>query len=184
MTLAYQEFYTADDYSLWDGEWELIGGMPYAMSPSPSVTHQVISTNIATSLKDSLSSKTNSDTKACKDCLILIETDWQVSNDTVVRPDVMIVCKAVKEKVFVTPNLIVEVVSSSSTKRDELMKFELYQQEGVLYYILVYPDKRIAKAYINKCGCFTKLGDYSSDTIEFDNSGCSLSLNFESVWRQ
>ena len=167
-----------------DGEWELIGGMPYAMSPSPSVTHQLISTNIATSLKNSLSSNKSLDTEACIDCLILIKTDWQVSNDTVVRPNVMVVCKAAKEKIVATPDLIVEVVSNSSTKRDELMEFELFQQEGVLYYILVYPDKRIAKAYINKGGCFTKLGDYSSDAIEFDNSGCSLSLDFKSVWRK
>ena len=142
MTIAYQEFYTADDYSLWEGEWELIGGMPYAMSPSPSVTHQSLCTNLATSLKNSLDTQTN--IKQCGDCIVLMGTDWQISNDTAVRPDVMIVCQALQEKVLVTPSLIIEVVSKSSTKRDEVMKFELYQQEGVLYYILVYPDKRLA----------------------------------------
>lgn len=146
MTLAYQEFYTTDDYSRWEGEWELIEGMPYAMSPSPSVTHQTVSINLATSLKNSLNNKSN--VKQCDDCLVLMETDWQISNDTVVRPDVMAVCQTIGEKVLVTPDLIVEVVSSSSTKRDELMKFELYQKEGVSYYILAYPDKRLAKAYI------------------------------------
>ena len=42
MTLACQEFYTVNDYSLWEGEWELIGGMPYAMSLSSFVTHQTL----------------------------------------------------------------------------------------------------------------------------------------------
>ncbi len=182
MTLAYQEFYTADDYSLWEGEWELIGGMPYAMSPSPSVTHQALSTNLVTSLKNSLDTQPN--IKQCDDCIVLMETDWQISNDTVVRPDVMVVCQAIGEKVLVTPSLIAEVVSNSSTKRDELMKFELYQQEGVLYYVLVYPDKRLAKAYINRDGYFTKFGDYSSEAVEFDNTGCVLSLNFDSIWRK
>lgn len=176
MTLAYQEFYTADDYSRWEGNWELIGGMPYAMSPSPSVTHQTLSFNLATSLKNSLDTK--SKIKQCDDCIVLMETDWQISNDTIVRPDVMVVCQTIGEKVLVTPSLVVEVVSSSSTKRDELMKFELYQQEGVLYYILAYPEKRLAKAYINRDGYFTKFGDYSCETVEFDNYGCSLSAQF------
>jgi hypothetical protein len=37
MALAYQEYYTLDDYQQWDGNWELIAGMPYALPPSPSV---------------------------------------------------------------------------------------------------------------------------------------------------
>ncbi len=44
-----------------------------------------------------------------------METDWQVSNDTVVRPDTMVICQKVDEKVLVTPELIIEVVSSTST---------------------------------------------------------------------
>ncbi len=36
-----------------------IGGMPYAMSPSPSVTHQALSTNLVTSLKNSLDAQSN-----------------------------------------------------------------------------------------------------------------------------
>ena len=181
MTLAYQEYYTVKDYSDWDGEWELIEGMPYAMSPSPSVTHQALSTNIVTSLKNSLDAQSN--TEQCDDCIVLMETDWQISNDTVVRPDAMVICKEVGEKVLVTPDLIVEVVSTSSTKRDEQMKFELYQKEGVLFYILVYPKKQLAKAYINRTGAFSKFGDFSIETIEFESNGCVLSLNFGSVWR-
>lgn len=133
MTLVYQEYYTVDDYSLWKGDWELIEGMPYAMSPSPSVTHQTVSTNLATALKNCLDSTEHF--KKCKECIVLMETDWQVTNDTVVRPDVMVICQKIDEQVLVTPDLIIEVVSSSSTKRDEQMKFELYQREGVPYFI-------------------------------------------------
>jgi len=39
--------YTYEDYSNWEGRWELIQGIPYAMSPSPSYTHQRISQKIA-----------------------------------------------------------------------------------------------------------------------------------------
>ena len=39
--------YTYDDYKLWEGRWELIGGTAYAMSPAPSIAHQAVSNKIA-----------------------------------------------------------------------------------------------------------------------------------------
>ena len=46
--------YTYDDYVLWEGNWELIDGIPYAMSPAPTVTHQEINGNILVALKTAL----------------------------------------------------------------------------------------------------------------------------------
>ena len=34
------EYYTYDDYIKWEGDWELIDGIAYAMAPSPLKTHQ------------------------------------------------------------------------------------------------------------------------------------------------
>lgn len=179
MALAYQEYYTLEDYQHWEGDWELIEGMPYAMTPSPGVTHQIVSVNVVSQIK----SNTNNKKADCAACHVLMETDWQISNDTLVKPDVMLVCRELGEKVMVTPELIVEVVSLSSTKRDEVMKFDLYQREGVLYYILAYPEKRIAKVYHNKVNGFKKLGDYSSGEIEFLIGECRFAFDFGSIWR-
>ncbi len=181
MTLAYQEYYTIEDYSHWEGEWELFEGMPYAMSPSPSVTHQSVATNLTAEIKANIN---NNKTEQCSKCMVLMETDWQVSQDTVVRPDVMLVCKEVDEKVIVTPDLIIEVVSSSSTKRDEVMKFDLYQREGVRYYILAYPDNTLAKVYQNISGCFQKLDDFSKNSLELNINNCTFSIDFSSIWRE
>jgi Uma2 family endonuclease len=179
MVLAYQEYYTIEDYQRWQGDWELIEGMPYAMTPSPSVTHQIVSGNIFAELK--FAARNNS--KYCEHCHILMETDWQISNDTVVRPDIMLVCKAVGESISVTPDLIIEVVSSTSTKRDEEMKFKLYHREGVPYYILVYPEKNLAKTYINRANGFCKMADYTEAVAEFDVGGCRVTIDFGKVWR-
>ena len=116
-------------------------------------------------------------------CCILMETDWYVSNDTVVRPDVMVVCQSVDEKVMVTPEVVVEIVSTSSTKRDEVMKFDLYQREGVLYYVLVYPEKQLAKIYVNKAFGFQKTGDCCAGEFRFDIGTCGFLIDFCSVWR-
>jgi hypothetical protein len=39
--------YTYDDYVHWEGKWELIDGIPYAMSPAPVPKHQVVSNNLS-----------------------------------------------------------------------------------------------------------------------------------------
>ena len=85
MALAYQEYYTFEDYQHWSGDWELLEGMPYAMAPSRTVSHQTVSFNIASEIKAVLNNKRSH----CDKCCILMVTDWQVSNDTVIRPGVM-----------------------------------------------------------------------------------------------
>ncbi|HGG59492.1 MAG TPA: Uma2 family endonuclease [Gammaproteobacteria bacterium] len=180
MVLPYQEYYTYEDYQQWQGDWELIEGMPYAMTPSPSVTHQTVATNLVAEIK----ANANNPDSAYSHCHVLMETDWQISNDTVVRPDVMVICQDIDERVVVTPELIVEVVSSSSTKRDEVMKFDLYQREGVLYYVLAYPEKRLARIYKNLGNSFVKQGDLSTQTFRFAIQECSFVVDFSSIWRK
>jgi hypothetical protein len=46
----YAEHYNQADYRLWDGDWELIRGTPFAMVPPPGVTHQHVSARIARQL--------------------------------------------------------------------------------------------------------------------------------------
>jgi hypothetical protein len=46
--------YTHDDYVQWKGQWELICGVAYAMSTTPSITHQSISQHIASQLESAL----------------------------------------------------------------------------------------------------------------------------------
>ena len=180
--LAYQEYYTIKDYQRWEGDWELIEGMPYAMSPSPSVTHQTVGVNLVTLIKNQLNNK------SCADkCLVLMETDWQIANDTVVRPDVMLICQDVGEKIMVTPELVIEIVSPSNTKRDEQMKFKLYQQEGLPYYILAYPEQQLAKIYKNTEKGFQKIADCNNfgekSVFSVLIKECELVFNFKHVWR-
>ncbi len=33
-------YYTYEDYCRWEGRWELIDGIPFAMSPAPTPRHQ------------------------------------------------------------------------------------------------------------------------------------------------
>lgn len=79
--------YTYSDYQKWEGDWELIDGVPFAMSPSASGEHQFVAFEITNSLGSQLKSS------QCKaQCYLYYELDWIVSDDTVLRPDILIVC--------------------------------------------------------------------------------------------
>jgi hypothetical protein len=54
------ERYTYNDYKLWEGNWELVNGYPYAMSPSPKREHQLFNTAFAAELIIALKEKKHS----------------------------------------------------------------------------------------------------------------------------
>ncbi len=173
---AYEEHYTVSDYQHWKGDWELIYGCAYAMAPSPMVTHQLVGTNITYELKQIFEN--------CSKCLVMGEIDWEVSSDTVLRPDALVICKEIDEKVDKTPEIIFEVISSSSARRDEILKFDIYEKEGVEYYILVYPKNRLAKVYkLNFEGRFIKQGDFCKESFLFEIDKCKATFNFSKIWR-
>ncbi len=173
---TYSEHYTVKDYEQWEGDWELIDGSPYAMAPSPMVTHQSVNGKIFIELDRSLDN--------CPNCQALFETDWEVNSDTVVRPDMLVICYEPDEKLTKKPELIFEIASPSTVKRDEVLKYELYRQEGVKYYVLVYPEKNMAKVYELKEGRYIKVGDYSDESFLFNIDTCSIDFDFSKIWRK
>jgi Uma2 family endonuclease len=136
--------YTIHDYNQWQGDWELIYGYPYAMSPSPLPKHQIAGRKILTLL----SSKINERKMEC-DCEVLYETDWKISEDTIVRPDIMIICGLFNESEVITrtPSLIVEIFSPATRLKDRNTKFTIYQQAGVKYYFMADPDTQSLECF-------------------------------------
>ena len=72
---------------------------------------------------------------------------------------------------------------SRTVRRDEILKFELYQNEGVAYYTIVYPKKKIAKVYRLKEGRYIKVDDFSDEVYNFDMKECSIDFDFSKIWR-
>ncbi|MBU1669180.1 Uma2 family endonuclease [bacterium] len=171
----YTEYYTVEDYQHWQDDWELIYGSPYAMAPSPMVTHQNINMKIARQLSEKLDN--------CPKCQALFEIDWEISSDTVVKPDTLVICYEPDEKLTKKPELIFEIISSSTVRRDETLKYELYQQEGVEFYVIVYPKKQVAKVYKLKDGRYIKASDFSDEMYEFDMNKCKIDFDFSKIWR-
>lgn len=176
MTLAYSEKYTVEDYRLWQGDWELIRGEAFAMTPSPNFLHQQISGKIFRQLDEKL--------EKCTHCNAVFETDVEFSEYIVVRPDCMVICYEPEDKLTKAPELVFEVISKSTAKRDEILKFDLYQSEGVSYYIIVYPEHRKAKLYELIDFKYQKLGDFSDEHFKFELSRCSIDFDFGFIWRK
>ena len=102
--LDYLKHYTYDDYAQWEGKWELYEGFPVAMSPAPMISHQTMAYAIATQLTNSIDE--------CERCVALGESDYKLSDDTIFRPDVVLICDEPHDA-YITkaPEIIVEVIS-------------------------------------------------------------------------
>ncbi len=132
LTIQDYPHYTYKDYEKWEGDWELIRGIPYAMSLAPNRHHQRFGSQFVTFF--SIALKQNN--SVCN-CDVLYETDWIISEDTVVRPDVMVICENLADNFVTTPpSLILEILSPSTILKDRNTKFNLYQAYGVRYYLI------------------------------------------------
>ncbi len=169
--------YIYDDYCQWKGDWELIDGIPYAMTPSPVIVHQAIASKIVSSLDNAI--------EDCTECLVLHEQDWKISESTTVRPDVALVCSEPGDA-YITkrPEIIFEVISKSSVQKDEQIKFRLYAEEGVPYYIVVYPDDLKARAFRLKDGYYRRIADFFDEDLAFDDLPCKVGVDFDMIFRR
>jgi len=171
--------YTYKDYAKWEGDWELIEGVPVSMAPAPMRIHQNIANQILYELNKAF------EELDCNDCEISYEVDWKIREDTVLRPDIVFVCNDQNENYLTkAPKIIVEVSSPSTAKKDETVKFSIYEDEGVEYYILVYPDDLVAKAYKLKDARFVKVGDFTNEILNFKDIGCDLAIDFDRVFKK
>ena len=170
--------YTYEDYKDWEDKWELIYGQAYAMSPAPMLKHQSVSSRIARYLEEAFEN--------CKKCQVYMPIDWKISQDTVVQPDNSVICHKPTHEAYITkaPKIIFEILSKSTEKKDKELKYNLYEQEGVAYYIIVDTIEEIAKVYELKDGRYVKVCDASDESVEFSIKECDtkVTFDFSKIW--
>jgi len=169
------EHYKLEDHRRWEGDWELIHGVPLAMTPSPGVAHQRLSGRLFAQLAQALGD--------CAGCEALYEIDVEFSEDTVTRPDVIVICfEPHGDRIARAPSLIAEVVSTKTAHRDERTKLQLYSDEGVGYYILLYPSQAKVKVYWLVEGHYRKVGDFHGEACPIELPDCTIDLDFSTLW--
>ena len=95
--------------------------------------------------------------------------DVVLADDVVLQPDVMIVSAARMQVVGPThihgaPDLVVEVLSDRTRKRDETVKRKLYERYGVNEYWIVDPAGNIVKIYRRDADSFTRVSEISIES--------------------
>lgn len=170
--------YTYSDYARWEGRWELIDGVAYAMSPSPTFAHQRINGDLHVLLKEALDD--------CPHCQPVQDFDWKIDESTTVCPDNLVICHEPENQNYLTraPHLIFEILSPSTAAKDEGVKFRLYESEGVGWYVIVAPDEHVLKVWRLHEGRYLKHGDFSGETCAFELGPCRFSLDFSRLWRK
>jgi Uncharacterized protein conserved in cyanobacteria len=123
--------------------YEVIGGVLELMSPSPTAGHQSILSELIDALRQS-----------CKtDYLIYFAPlDVILSDTNAVQPDAMMIRRSRKSIVTSRgvegpPDLVAEVLSPGSRKKDRLKKMAVYEKHGVPEYWIVDPETRTLEQY-------------------------------------
>jgi len=166
-------YYTVKDWEDWEGRWELIEGFPYAKHPSPRIKHQTICGIIFGLLSSQL--------KHCGHCNVNQSIDWQISDDTVISPDIVVYCENAEIRLILPPFLVLEILSPSTANYDRINKFQLCQKAGVQYFILVNPEKEQVEIW--------ELADgkYHEKTIDpififSPEADCSVQIIWAEIW--
>lgn len=167
--------YTYREYEKWTDQWELIDGIPYAMSPLPVAKHQRIATRLTAQFFNQLEN--------CQTCSVYQPLDYRVSDDTILQPDMLVVCnEIIKNYLDFPPALVVEILSPSTALKDRHTKYSIYEAQGIQYYVIVAPEPEEVEVYSLENGVYELKGKSHNLQYNFEFKGCLAQINFEKIW--
>ena len=152
LALRDPEYHTYGDYLTWPEEarYELIDGVAYLMAPAPTVSHQDIAGEVFRQLANALQGKPRRALIAPVDVRLPKADEADERIDTVVQPDVLVVCdeKKISERgVRGAPDWVLEVLSPSTAGHDQVRKLHIYERHGVREFWLVHPRDKVLTVY-------------------------------------
>jgi len=176
--LQNDRLYTYADYANWDSDarYELIDGAAHMMAGASEI-HQRTSRRLTKQLDGFL------DGKPCELFYAPFDVCLNAAGDddgTVVQPDILVVCDRSKldgKRCNGAPDMIIEIVSPSTSGRDRLLKFNKYLQAGVREYWIVDPDGRTVTVHILTDGGYLTNAYGDTDIIAaYVLNGCLINM--------
>jgi Uma2 family endonuclease len=141
-------YHTYGDYLTWSATYgdEVIDGAAYVREPpAPSPSHQGMVFELGRQIANALEGKPCRVFVAPFDIRLPKATEEDDQIDTVVQPDVFIVCDLQKidaRGMRGAPDWIAEVLSPGTTRHDRRVKLPVYERAGVREVWLIDPIKR------------------------------------------
>ena len=168
LSLDLNKRYTYADYLTWmdDKARELINGFIKTMSPAPRSIHAEVNSNIMWELKSVVKRNKGKCKVYHAPFDVRFPRNGETANDkidTVVQPDVCVICdlsKIDKLGCCGAPDMIVEILSLSTAKKDMTEKFTLYEESGVKEYWIAHPEEKTIIVFI-----LQENGKYDTGTV-------------------
>jgi Uma2 family endonuclease len=180
--------YTYADYLTWemDEMVELIKGKVYKWAAAaPSMSHQKVSLRLGSAFLIFLKGKPCQVFQAPFDVRLPVKSKKNSEIDTVIQPDLCVVCdesKLQESGCLGAPDLVVEILSPGNNKKELRLKYDVYEEAGVKEYWVIHPIEQTLLIYSLIDGKYRSSGLYvSGDLIE---SACipGFKLNLEDIF--
>lgn len=151
--------YSYADYMTWrfKDRIELIKGKIFAMSPAPASRHQRILSKLGYEIQDFLGRDSPCEVFYAPFDVRLERTKNDEQIQTVVQPDICVICdisKIDEKGCCGAPEVVVEILSPGNSKLEMKTKYELYEEAGVLEYWIIDPEHDTALFFYLENGTF------------------------------
>jgi Uma2 family endonuclease len=176
--LTYEDYVTLPDdgrrYEILDGE--------LVVSPSPTTRHQLVVGNLFLALGNWVRLKGLGRVWCAPLDTILAQT-------TVVQPDILYISKAragiaSERGIEAAPDLVVEILSSSTAARDRGIKMQLYARYGVSRYWIVNATANTLDVYMLRDGSFERTAHYRGADVVRVDVPAGFELLLTELWRE
>ncbi len=176
IVLTYEDYCALPD----DGKrYEIIEG-ELCVTPSPSRKHQEFAGNLLVVLKPFVAARRLGVVYIAPFDVILEET-------SIVVPDLLFVAQdrvgiVTDRGVRGAPDLIVEILSPGTARRDRVEKAKLYARHGVGHYWLADPEARILEVYELTEGQYRRTANLADDDSFSPSLFPGLTIALSSLW--
>lgn len=183
--------YTYADYLLWQFKErvELIKGKILKMSPAPNSFHQEISFGLSGIFYNFFKNKQCKVYAAPFDVRLINFKESTSDNQitTVVQPDLCVICdrnKIDKKGCIGAPDLIIEILSPGNSKKEMDIKYDLYEENGVLEYWMVNPSEKTISIYVLQNGKYIGIKPLIEDSKLKSPTFPDLTFAVKKVFKQ
>lgn len=109
--------------------------------------------------------------------------DYRITNDTILQPDMLVVCgEIIKQYLDFAPALVVEILSPSTALKDRHNKYSIYESQGIPYYLIISPDSEEVEVYKLNNGVYSLDQKGRNFTYQFSLPHCLVSIDFKEIW--
>lgn len=175
---TYEDYLTLPDES--GHRFEVLNGT-LVKEPSPNVMHQRVSRRLQRLLEDYfLQADPGGE-------IFGAPLDVTMGETTVVQPDLFLVSGEQQHiigenRIDGAPELIVEIISPSRSRKDRLEKMQVYQKNEVEHYWIVDPQQRTLECFALAGGVYSVVAGGMDDDVVSPPGFEELHISLEGLW--